>query len=225
MARILCAILQVPDFETLCVTIGCLPNVNLELQNSSVTGVTNATVTFYNWHRFQGDNSAHRVRKFRENVTAKKRREENIVKQPPPTPLKGGEQDAEFGLSNGNGKHRRPKADPKAGEMFAPGWESAVWPSPKRWAWLYNEFAPKAWAPLRALDTDRSERIRRRLKEWPEERYWVGIFERIGKLQFLTAEPGPNSMREANRNADWILQNGAKDHVANHLKILEGKFS
>lgn len=44
--------------------------------NCSVTGVTNATVTWKNWQKYQGDNSRERVRKFRSRVTLKKRREE-----------------------------------------------------------------------------------------------------------------------------------------------------
>lgn len=52
----------------------------------TVTGVTNATVTWKNWQRYQGDNSSERVRKFRANETAKKRREEKRINTPP-TPL------------------------------------------------------------------------------------------------------------------------------------------
>ena len=44
--------------------------------NCSVTGETNVIVTWKNWSKYQGDNSTSRVRKWRENVTAKKRREE-----------------------------------------------------------------------------------------------------------------------------------------------------
>ena len=54
-----------------------LPNCSFqEHENSTVTGVTILTVTFTNWHKYQGDNSLERVRRFRARVTPKKRREE-----------------------------------------------------------------------------------------------------------------------------------------------------
>ena len=44
--------------------------------NCDVTCVTDAIVTWKNWSKYQGDNSAERVRRFRQNVTPKKRGEE-----------------------------------------------------------------------------------------------------------------------------------------------------
>ena len=44
--------------------------------NCTVTGETNVTVTWRNWLKFQGDFSGDRVTRFRQRVTAKKRREE-----------------------------------------------------------------------------------------------------------------------------------------------------
>lgn len=75
-ARTLCAMFQAPDFDALLECIKRLPNV-------TVTGVTIATVTFRNWQKYQGDNSADRVRRFRERVTPKKRREEKRSPLPP----------------------------------------------------------------------------------------------------------------------------------------------
>jgi len=40
-------------------------------------------LTFHNWYKFQGDNSIDRVRKYRANVTPKKRREESTPYSPP----------------------------------------------------------------------------------------------------------------------------------------------
>lgn len=51
-------------------------NVIRKFPNCNVTGVTNATVTWNNWQRYQGDNSTERTRRWRERVTPKKRREE-----------------------------------------------------------------------------------------------------------------------------------------------------
>jgi hypothetical protein len=75
--KMLCAILQCDDFNVLINKIKSFPNV-------TVTPVTIESVTFQvkyeNWHKYQGDFSGDRVRKFREkntqNVTPKKRGEE-----------------------------------------------------------------------------------------------------------------------------------------------------
>jgi len=80
--RVLCSMFQVGDFSALLDRVRAFPNV-------SVTGVTNATVTFSNWSKYQGDNSAERTRRWRERVTPKKRREEKRreeMKVPPSAP-------------------------------------------------------------------------------------------------------------------------------------------
>jgi hypothetical protein len=53
------------------------PNCTVEeKQDKDAHSVTALTVTFTNWNKYQGDNSLERVRRFRERVTPKKRREE-----------------------------------------------------------------------------------------------------------------------------------------------------
>ncbi len=70
-ARHICMLFQVEGWREMLECLHRLPHLKV-----IVTGVTVATVTFLNWSKYQGDNSAERVRKFRERVTLKKRREE-----------------------------------------------------------------------------------------------------------------------------------------------------
>lgn len=70
-----------------CVTVEVLLECISHMPNVTVTCETNPTVTYkiewQKWEKYQGDNSAHRVKKFRdkkrESVTAKKRREEKRI--------------------------------------------------------------------------------------------------------------------------------------------------
>ena len=61
-SRTLCAMFQVPDYETLLVTFRALPHVTI----STVSLETIAVVSFENWAKYQGDLSTHRVKRFRE---------------------------------------------------------------------------------------------------------------------------------------------------------------
>ncbi len=65
----LCFALKVDGYSALRELLERLPGYN-------VTGVTNAIVSCPNWLKYQGDFSRDRVAKFRDRVTAKKRREE-----------------------------------------------------------------------------------------------------------------------------------------------------
>ena len=58
------------------VSFDAVISVIVMFPNCAVTGETNVIVTWNNWQKYQGDNSKERVRRFRERVTAKKRREE-----------------------------------------------------------------------------------------------------------------------------------------------------
>jgi hypothetical protein len=83
-ARALCAMFQVPEFDTLIACFRLLPGVNVRRAQSSVSLETNATVSFANWARYQGDLSTPRVSRFRhlkrsrgeERRREEKRREE-----------------------------------------------------------------------------------------------------------------------------------------------------
>ena len=76
-ARALAGAFQVGSFETLCAAISRLPHVDI----TTVTCETVASVTFHNWERFQGDNSTHRVRKFRHHVTSANGGEEKRIEE------------------------------------------------------------------------------------------------------------------------------------------------
>ena len=62
---------RVQSYEEVCDIIRRLPHVILH-----VSPETNATVSFSNWMKYQGDFSTSRVRKFREMKRSKRRREE-----------------------------------------------------------------------------------------------------------------------------------------------------
>jgi hypothetical protein len=86
--------LMLQSYETLIEVLKRMPGYDIEeKQNPIVTSVTILTVTAKNWLKYQGDNSLSRVRKFRANVTLKKRREEKREEEKenkkrfiPPTP-------------------------------------------------------------------------------------------------------------------------------------------
>ena len=78
-AKPLCLQLGVKDFSALIRAIRRLPHL-------TVSGETNATVTFSNWLKYQGDFSTNRVRRYRQRETAKKRRDEKREEVPPKPP-------------------------------------------------------------------------------------------------------------------------------------------
>ena len=87
-ARALCAALQVSDFDALMKIIERFPHVTVRRDNSSVSLVTSASVTFDNWSKYQGDFSSPRVARFREMKRSKRRGEEKRIRReekPPPT--------------------------------------------------------------------------------------------------------------------------------------------
>ena len=84
--RQLCSTFQVDNFSLLQVMLHRLPGLNIATTDDTVTGVTSLTVTLRKWSKYQGDNSQPRVARFRERVTAKKRREEKRREVPPKPP-------------------------------------------------------------------------------------------------------------------------------------------
>ena len=75
-ARTVLAKLQLPDFDSFIAFARRLPNVHIDARSDNGSGVTDVTVTFANWSKFQGDYSGDRVRAHRAGVTPKKRRDE-----------------------------------------------------------------------------------------------------------------------------------------------------
>src|SRR3989304_28031 len=73
-ARTLCTMLQVSDYATLIETVRSFPHLGVTITDR------HAIVIFQNWHKYQIDSSAERMRTKREKdrigVTPKKRREE-----------------------------------------------------------------------------------------------------------------------------------------------------
>lgn len=84
--RVLVSALQVRDFDDLIVSLERLPRLSILRDGDPVTS---AIVTFSNWKKYQGDNSADRMRRLRARVTAKKRGEEKRgeEKGPPYPPV------------------------------------------------------------------------------------------------------------------------------------------
>lgn len=71
-ARALQETFRVESYDAVLGVLHRFPNCDIIMSRS----VTNATVTWRNWPKYQSDNSAERTRKWRERVTPKKRREE-----------------------------------------------------------------------------------------------------------------------------------------------------
>lgn len=84
--------LEIYNYSELISVLKKFPNCVVgEEQKSSVANETNVTVTFLNWHKYQGDLSSERVRKFRARETPKRRGEETRQEEKrkrfiPPTP-------------------------------------------------------------------------------------------------------------------------------------------
>jgi uncharacterized phage protein (TIGR02220 family) len=88
---------QVLDFDALESALRRLPHLDVRRDNSTVSGVTLLSVTFRNWHKYQGDFSSTRVAKFREMKRSKRRGEEkrreekkkrgDLPPKPPVAPL------------------------------------------------------------------------------------------------------------------------------------------
>lgn len=76
-APILCAMFDVAGFDALMCAFERLPNVTVWRAEPPVSLVTTAVVSFVNWQKYQGDYSTPRVRKYRANETAKRRRDES----------------------------------------------------------------------------------------------------------------------------------------------------
>jgi hypothetical protein len=82
--RHLCELLQLPDYDALIACIDRLPGVQI----GDPSHVTNTTVTFANWRKYQCDRSAFRMRRHRLRDGIKKRGEEKRreEKRDPPNP-------------------------------------------------------------------------------------------------------------------------------------------
>lgn len=104
--------MEFDSYEALVSVLRKFPNCIIEeKQKNSVTDVTILTVTWLNWRKYQGDFSGDRVRKFRQNVTPKKRREEKRGEENNNTPLPPqGEKDQEKGVSKAKVKEWFEKA-------------------------------------------------------------------------------------------------------------------
>jgi len=91
--RALCAMFQVPDFESLLRCFMVLPHVTVRRDKVTVSPETGAIVTFENWLKYQGDFSTHRVRQFRRMKRSRgeeMRREEMRREETPPLPPHSG---------------------------------------------------------------------------------------------------------------------------------------
>lgn len=87
-ARTLCAYLQIKDFDMLFLSLQKFPNCIVS--HETVASVS-LNVEWRNWHKYQGDISTSRVKKFRaknaQNETLKKRREEKRKEEKRNTPI------------------------------------------------------------------------------------------------------------------------------------------
>lgn len=88
-AKVLCAMLQVPDFEALQVALHRLPGLEIMHGKVTVTDQRYISVTFRNWHKWQGDVSRERVRKFREMKRPRGEQSRGELTNPPLSPRRG----------------------------------------------------------------------------------------------------------------------------------------
>lgn len=168
--------------------------------NCAVTGVTNPTVTWGNWHKYQGDNSVDRVRKFRQRVTAKKRRDE----------IRRDEKRKED-KEEDNTSH--PKPDEQVDK----------WPSPFLLIELYNTIACDDFSSVEKITEGRIKKARAYLRQFPEESFWREVFDEMNKSAFLRGHVKANGHESFRANFDWLLMKG-KDGTENVAKVYEGKY-
>lgn len=131
-----------------------LPNLGVQKRDGVLT------VTFRNWHKYQVDSSAERMRKLRSGVTPKKRREEKRKeeKRKPPTPT------------------------PSA--AYADAWMQEPWPSVRKFVALYNTEGPDEWPSVEMISSEREKRIREYLTKFPEQNFWLTVFQQAKRSAF-----------------------------------------
>lgn len=219
---------RVTSFEDVLKVLQLFPHISV------VTDVTNATVTVNNWQYYQGDNSNERVRRFRERVTAKKRREEKRGEEKtlPPLPPSG-EQRGKFpdespstalmapALIPDSGQpvdgmpRRKRKREPSLATEYEPTWTQEPWPSVRKFVALYNQQAPLEWPKVELLSDTRVEKIKLYLRQFPKQQFWETVYKNARESRFCRIYKAANM--------EWILQKG-RDGSENCLKIFEGKF-
>jgi len=133
-ARTLCSKLQVANFDELEAAIRRFPHVSVTSKN-----VTNAIVTLVceweNWQKYQVDNSSSRVRKYRQSVTDKKRREE----------MRGDEKRRDEIMQCSEGE----KEDAQTTDLLLPDWlDKTAWNN-------YRDYRKKIRHPM----TEHAERL------------------------------------------------------------------
>lgn len=116
-AKTLLSMLQLPDFDAFLMFLQRISHVHVMSENDS-DNVTSVIVTFSKWHKYQVDNSVERVRRFRQNVTTKKRGEEKRrevqkKKTYPPVPLAG------YGPPTQNSEPMAERMDERTDERIA----------------------------------------------------------------------------------------------------------
>lgn len=87
-ARELLFMFQVSNYEEVLLCIKRFPNCTIKECVSECQNETIATVTWENWHKYQGDMSTERVRKFRQVKRSKKRGEKKRGEDMPLSPHK-----------------------------------------------------------------------------------------------------------------------------------------
>lgn len=183
---------RVASFDDVLSVIAMFPNI-------TVTHVTNATVTWKNWHKYQGDNSTERVRRFRQRVTPKKRREE----------------------MRGDEKRREDKDEDNTSPPKLV--EAAKWPSPVLLIKLYNERTCGDFSAVEKVTDGRLKKAKAYLHQFPQESFWCEVFDEMNKSLFLRGQAKPNGHGSFRADFDWLLTKG-KDGTENAAKVFEGKY-
>lgn len=80
---------------------------------------------------------------------------------------------------------------------------------------LWNEHCGEKLPKVKECGKGRKEKIKARLKEHPDSRYWVEVFTKCAKSKFLTGDNG----RGWRADFDWLMANDT-----NATKVLEGRY-
>lgn len=240
-ARVLCSLLQVPNYQSLCEIIATLPNVTIQVsdtqegENEALHHVTNAIVTYENWQHYQRDNSIERVRKFRERVTHKKREEEMRREEMRREEILSSS-DMKMFSQNGNGHQPKNRDETLATEeemqtsasTFKKHRTTSIplqgpWVSVAALIHKYNEETPDELAACTKESEGIIDKARKLLRQFPEEEFWTETFEQIHASLFLRGVRPDSQGKSFHCDLPWILSRG-KDGIENVIKIHDGRY-
>lgn len=97
------------------------------------------------------------------------------------------------------------------------------WGSAEALVTLYNRLIPAGHPRVTRLTPARKDKARKYLRDFPEEKFWTGVFSEIQFSSLLRGRIQSDGHRSFRGDFDWLLTRG-KDGTENAVKVHEGKY-